>query len=54
MIIQPNGDGYLAVTTTTSESIGSIVTNDNFKTEKYITVQDGQYLKLNRAILKLN
>lgn len=52
--VTPNGDGYLAITTTASESIGSIVTNDNFNTEKYITVQDGQYLKLNRASLKLN
>lgn len=52
--VTPSGDGYLAVSTTASESIGSIVTNDNFNTEKYITVQDGQYLKLTRASLKLN
>lgn len=49
----PSGDGYLAVSTSASESTNSIVTNDNFNTEKYITVQDGQYLKLNRASLKL-
>lgn len=52
--VTPNGDGYLAVSTSASESVSSIVTNDNFNTEKYITVQDGQYLKLNRASLKLN
>jgi hypothetical protein len=51
--VTPSGDGYLAVSTSASESTGSIVTNDNFNTEKYITVQDGQYLKLNRASLKL-
>lgn len=51
--VVPNGDGYLAVSTSASESTNSIVTNDNFNTEKYITVQDGQYLKLNRASLKL-
>lgn len=52
--VAPNGDGYLAVTTSASEPIGSIVTNNNFNTEKYITVQDGRYLKLNRASLTLN
>lgn len=51
--VTPSGDGYLAVSASASESTGSIVTNDNFNTEKYITVQDGQYLKLNRASLKL-
>lgn len=49
----PSGDGYMAVSTSASESIGSIVSNDNFNTERYITVQDGQYLKLQRASLSL-
>lgn len=43
--------GYLAVLTNSVGDLDSIVTNDNFEGDKYITLQDGQYLKLSRAYL---
>lgn len=49
----PSGSGYYGLSTTASESLDSLVSNDNFETERYLSVQDGQYLKLNRATLKL-
>lgn len=51
--LTPIGSGYYGVSTTASESLDVLVSNDNFDTERYLTVQDGQYLKLNRATLKL-
>lgn len=47
--IKPDGFGYMAVLSKTDGNISSIVSNDNFETEKYITVQDGQYLQLSSA-----
>ena len=41
--------GYIAVSTDSRHNVKSIVTNDNFKGTTYITVEDGQYLKLSRA-----
>lgn len=51
--ITPSGSGYYGISTSASESLDSLVSNDNFDTERYLTVQDGQYLKLNRATIKL-
>lgn len=41
--------GYVAVLTSSKGGIDSIVTNDNFTGEKYITVADGQYLEMSRC-----
>lgn len=41
--------GYCAVLSSSSHTMGTIVSNDNFTGEKYITVKNGQYLKLNRC-----
>ena len=49
-----NDMGYCEVRTDSRGTINGIVTNDNFEGERYITVSDGQYLKLNRCSLKLN
>ena len=47
--IVADGDGYVEVSSDSTHDLNSIVTNDNFTGEKYITVSDGQYLKLSRA-----
>ena len=48
-----DGDGYAEVSSDSTHSMDSIVSNDNFQGDKYITVKAGQYLKLNNAKLKL-
>ena len=45
--------GYTQVSTDSTHDFGSIVTNDNFTGDKYITVSDGQYLTLTRCTLML-
>jgi len=37
---------YLEVAKNSSGALDSIVSNDNFQAEKYITIKDGQYIKL--------
>lgn len=37
---------YIEVSNDSSHNLDSIVTNDNFESEKYITVEDGQYLTI--------
>jgi len=46
--VVPEGDlgSYLEVSSDSKGTLDSIVTNDNFTAEKYITVRDGQYIKL--------
>jgi len=46
--------GYLEVSSNSSHSLNAIVANDNFQGSKYITVKDGQYLKLSYAKLYVN
>mgnify|MGYP000470705664 FL=1 len=36
-----------------SEGFDSIITNENFSGDVYVTVQEGQYLVVNRAELQL-
>jgi hypothetical protein len=48
-----DGDGYIEVAKDSGHTLGSIVSNDNFQGEKYITVSAGQYLKLSSASLKV-
>ncbi|CEQ03000.1 cell wall binding protein [[Clostridium] sordellii] len=38
--------GYVEVTNSSNGNINEIVSNDNFEGEKYVTVSEGQYLKL--------
>ncbi|RGU89875.1 hypothetical protein DWW31_18110 [Clostridium sp. AF15-17LB] len=47
--ISSQGDGYYEVSTNSSGSMDAIVTNENFSGDVYLTVSEGQYLKLNRA-----
>ncbi|NLY42892.1 MAG: hypothetical protein GX066_02760 [Clostridiaceae bacterium] len=45
--VVPDGkDAYVEVSKDSLGAIDSIVTNDMFSSEKYITIQDGQYIKL--------
>ncbi len=37
---------YVEIAKDSSGKLNSIISNDNFQTEKYITVSDGQYIKL--------
>ncbi|MFZ5353228.1 MAG: hypothetical protein ACOZCL_10975 [Bacillota bacterium] len=47
VIPEAGGYAYYEVAKDSTGSLGSIVTNDNFTSEKYVTVQDGQYIKIN-------
>lgn len=40
------GMGYVEVSKDSTHDLNSIISNDNFEGTKYITVKDGQYLKL--------
>jgi len=46
--VVPEGNlgSYLEVTSDSKGKLDSIVTNDNFSAEKYITIKEGQYIKL--------
>ena len=46
------GMGYLEVSSNSSHQLGSIVTNENIQADTYITVKDGQYLKLQGATIQ--
>ncbi len=46
-VIADGGNAYLEVDSDLSGSIDSIITNDNFTNQEYITIVDGQYIKLN-------
>lgn len=45
--------GYVEVSSNSSHDLYSIVSNDNFDDEKYVTIKQGQYIKLGNATLKL-
>ena len=49
--IHANKSGYVEVSSDSSHQFRSIVMNDNFEGDKYVTVSDGQYLTLNRAAI---
>lgn len=44
--VTAQSDGYIEVSSGNRGSLEQIVSNDNFTGDKYITVSDGQYLKL--------
>jgi hypothetical protein len=43
------GFGYYEVSTDSTHILDSIVTNENFERNSYVTVKDGQYLKISSA-----
>ena len=46
--------GYFAIYSDSSHGFDSILSNDNFDAERYVTVKEGQYLALSRAELALS
>lgn len=48
------GMGYIEVSSDSRGALNSIITNDNIMEDSYITVQDGQYLKLSGAEININ
>lgn len=51
--IVADGSGYVEVAKDSRHELDSIVSNDNFDGEMYVTVSKGQYLKLSSASLKV-
>lgn len=49
--VTATGDGYFEVDSSSSGTLDAIVSNKNFTGDAYVTVSDGQYLKLSRAAL---
>lgn len=52
--VSADGQGYVEVSNNSLHDLESIVSNDNFQGDKYITIKNGQYLKLSGTKLKLN
>lgn len=46
------GFAYVEVAKDSLGTLDSIITNDNFENDNYITVSDGQYLKINDAYIQ--
>ena len=46
--------GYIEVSSDSRGTFDSIITNDNLMEDSYITVEDGQYLKLSGAEINTN
>ncbi|WP_052045139.1 hypothetical protein [Caloranaerobacter azorensis] len=51
-VIAENSMAYVEVSKDSLGSLDSIITNDNFENSKYITVKDGQYLKIQNAYIE--
>lgn len=52
--VTADGLGYIQVDMNSKHTFEGIITNDNFEGDKYITVKEGQYLKLQNAFIKVN
>ena len=49
--VTPDGNGYYEVNSSSAGTLDAIVANENFSSDVYVTVADGQYLKLSGATL---
>ena len=49
--VTPDGSGYYEVDSSSAGTLDVIVANENFSSDVYVTVADGQYLKLSGATL---
>lgn len=49
--VTPDGNGYYEVDSSSAGTLDAIVANENFSSDVYVTVSDGQYLKLSGATL---
>jgi len=52
LIADTDKKGYYAVLSGLSGGVSDIVSNDNFEGNAYVTVSDGQYLKITRAYIE--
>lgn len=50
-VVISNGDSYIELTSDSTGNFSSIIANDVFKNRSVITVQDGQYLKVQRGTI---
>jgi hypothetical protein len=50
-VVSEGDYSYYEVAKDSSNTLEGIITNDNFTGEKYITVSDGQYIKLTNCYL---
>lgn len=46
-------DAYWEISSDSSHTLSSIISNENFSGERYVTVSEGQYLKLSNCTLQL-
>lgn len=46
------GYGYYEITSNSAHVLDSIIANDNFEDPRYITLKEGQYVKLNEAYIE--
>ncbi|MCG4586923.1 hypothetical protein L0P56_15650, partial [Anaerosalibacter bizertensis] len=51
-VVSNGGNSYVEVSKDSLGTFESIITNDNFSNDKYITVSDGQYLKIVNAYIQ--
>lgn len=49
LLTKKGGDGYYAVSSDNTKSVGSILVNNNFYNNSIVTVNDGTYLELKRC-----
>ncbi|WP_413524055.1 hypothetical protein [Carnobacterium divergens] len=49
--LSPTGNAYVEISSNSSNITDSIISNDNFSNDRYITVSDGQYIKIKNALL---
>ncbi|WP_257206410.1 hypothetical protein [Bacillus cereus] len=55
MLIAQNGLGYFSINSgSTISRLKTIIENGNLNGERYIKVNNGQYLKINRASIKVD
>ena len=50
-VVISNGDSYIELASDSTGNFSSIIANDVFKNRSVITVQDGQYLKVQRGTI---
>lgn len=50
--VKDNGNGYIEVTTNSRHDLLNIVSNENLNGDSYITVSEGQYIKINNATIQ--
>jgi hypothetical protein len=53
-LVPDSGGGYMEITSNSKHSLGSISSNDFFENERYVTIRNGQYLKLSMCKMILD